>query len=459
MKTNYIRIITFAALTSILVLQGIWLYNTYQLLEEEFKKNISNLFILSVEKEAVLRVNDPTKKPVGKVIEGYKVQNDHYTNNRAIQDWIYEEKFPPISLKKIDSIFEGESKIYFKQMNLSFLLTDSLGNQKDFFSQEVKPNERFAYKETIQLRNITPEYITMVIASPYKIIFGQMLLLLTGSFIVAIFVIYGLILQIRIINRQNKIATLRQDFSHAMVHDMKNPVTSILVCIGTLRSGKIDDKPQMREHFQAIIAQEGERILKLANKVLEIAQFEGREITLTKEQMNLPDLLENLKEEYITTTTKKIHYHLELNGVESIYADRHYIREVFGNLIDNAIKYSKESEDTQITIISFQKENYIHLIFKDNGIGIAEKDQKKIFQKFERSQAVINSRNKISGFGLGLNFVYQVIQAHGGTIKVNSRLGSYSEFIITLPQRHCETARNEAIQHLSPNPSPQERGV
>jgi len=439
MKTNYIRLITFIALASILFLQGMWLYNTYRLLEMEFKKNVSDSFILSVWKEAMLRMDDPTRKVTHKIVEGIQLKNDYYTNNRALRDWLYNEGdlIPPTSLTRLDSIFREESKKNYKNLNCSFIITDSLKNQTDSFCRGRKPIERFTYKETIPLRNISPEYITLVIDSPYKIIFGKMLLLLIGSVFVAVFVVYGLIMQIRIINRQDKIATLRQDFTYSMIHDMKNPITSILTCIGTLKSGKIDDKPQVKEHFYAIITQEGEHILELANRVLEIAQLEEKKIALAKESINLQDLLENLKEEYRTTTTKKIHYHIALNGVESIFADKRYIHEVFGNLADNAIKYSKENEDVEITITSFQKENDTQLVFKDNGIGIAEKDQKRIFQKFERSQAVMNSRNKISGFGLGLNLVYQVIQAHGGTIRVNSRLGSYSEFIINLPKRDC----------------------
>jgi len=435
MKTNNIRLITFIALASILILQGIWLYNTYRLLETEFKKNISSLFILSIEKEAVMRIENSERKSAR--VEGVRVQNDHYTNNRAIQDFLYKENYPIVSLETLDSIFNEKSDENYKRLNYSFFITDSLKNQIAFFSHGPKPNERFAYKETIRLRNIAPEDITLVIASPYKIIFGKMLLLLIGSFIVAVFVVYGLILQVKIINKQDKIAKFRKDFTHAMIHDMKNPVTSILMGVNSLKSGKFDDKPQVKEHYYFIITQEGERILKLANKILEIAHFEEEQVILSKEQINLPDLLESLKEKYSSNTSKKVFFNYNLNGVETVYADRHYIYEAFDNLIDNAIKYSKDNEDAEITITGFNKGNEIQLIFKDNGIGISEKDQKKIFQKFERSMAVINSRNKISGFGLGLNFVYQVIQAHGGTIRVNSRLGSYSEFLINLSTVDC----------------------
>jgi len=437
MKNKYIRLITFFALASILFLQGLWLYNTYKLLEGEFKKKISEQFILSVVKEAALRTYEH-KEVKHKEIWGAKLENDDYTNNRALQDWLYDEKFPPISLVKVDSIFNEESEKDYKNLNYSFVITDSLGKQTGSFNHGQKNhNVRFAYKETIQLRNIAPEFITLVIASPYKTIFGQMLLMLIGSVIVVLFVVYSLIWQIMIINRQDTLAKQRQDFTHSMIHNMKNPIAAIVSGIASLKSGKLDDKPQAKEHHYAIITQNGDRVLQLVNKVLEVANLENKNAVISKTPVNLPDLISGLTDKYQNNTTKPVLFHIHLNDVETIYADRHYIYETFDNLIDNAVKYSKENEDADITITGFQKGNETQLSFKDLGIGIPEKDQKKIFQKFERSMAVINSKNKISGFGLGLNFVYQVIKAHDGTIKVNSKLGAYSEFIINLPTGDC----------------------
>jgi two-component system phosphate regulon sensor histidine kinase PhoR len=437
MKNKYVYLITFVALVSILFLQGIWLYNSYSLLEAEFKKDISNIFIHSVMAEGLLRVDDPAFKPTDRVIRGFKAKNDDYTNNKALHDWLYEEKSPPILLVNVDSIFNDGIKKDFENMNYSFLITDSLGNQAAFLNhRQTKLNERFPYKETIQLRNIAPEYITLTIASPYKIIFGKMILMLIASAILAIIVIYGLILQINTIRKQKKIAQYRQDFTHAMIHDMKNPITTILLGINSLKIGKKDDKPQQKEQYYAIISRAGNHILKLVNEVLKIAQFEGDKIMLSKQQIDLSDLLGSLKEKYIANTAKTVNFDIELNNVENIYADLHYIHEAFDNLLENAIKYSKPNEEVDIKISSNFDGNNTQIIFKDKGIGIPEKDQKKIFQKFERSMSVINSKNKISGFGLGLNFVYQVIKAHSGSIKVNSRWGSYSEFIINIPYKN-----------------------
>jgi two-component system phosphate regulon sensor histidine kinase PhoR len=434
MKNNYIKPITFVALVSILLLQGGWLYNTYKLLETEFKENISSLFIRSLEKEVILRIEDPAKKGMWKqkVIAGVRMENDHYTNNRAFQDYLYIEDYP-IFLEKADSIFNEEIKKTYESLDYSLLLIDSLGNHVDSISHGYSYfNEYFSYKETVQLRNLAPEYITLTVFSPHKIIFGKMLLLLIGSLVLAVIVLYGLLLQIKIIARQKRIAELRQDFTHAMVHDMKSPLTTILMGIRSLKSGKMDDKPQMKEQHYAIITQEGERMLGLANKILEIAQFEGQQVILSKQSINLSDLIRSLTEKYKLNVTKNVHFHIE-SGVEYIYADPHYIAEAFGNIIDNAIKYSKENEDAEIYITSSYENNTVRMTFKDNGTGISPKDQQKIFRKFERADSVIRSKKKISGFGLGLTFVSQVIKAHSGEIKVNSRLGSFSEFIINLP--------------------------
>ena len=437
MKTKPIKLFTFTALVCILFLQGFWLYNTYKLLNAEFKKNISKVLIHSLLKEDVLRLDDPARKGTWKQrgVYGVRPDGDDYENNRAFQDYLYNEDYP-ISLKKVDSLFNNESRESYMYLNYSLLLTDSLGKQSAFISNVRKPiNKLLAYKETIQLRNNNPNHITLVIASPYKIIFGKMLLMLIGSVIVVLFVSFSLIWQIMIINKQETIAKKRQDFTHSMIHDLKNPIASIVSGIASLKSGKLDDKPESKAHHYAIITKNGERILRLVNKVLEVANLENMSAVITKTLVNLPDLLADLTDKYQTNTTKPVHFHIELNGVENIYADQHYIYETLDNLIDNAVKYSKENEDADLTITGIQKGNETQISFKDLGIGIAEKDQKKIFQKFERSMAVINSRKEISGFGLGLNFVYQVIKAHGGTIKVNSRLGSYSEFIIKLPDK------------------------
>ncbi|MDR3339899.1 MAG: HAMP domain-containing histidine kinase [Candidatus Symbiothrix sp.] len=428
MKNNYIKLITSVALVAIFVLQGMWLYNTYTLLETEFNKNLSNIFIGSIEKEAYIRMDNPLRKKYleHKIIEGYSVKNDRYTNIKALQDFLYSGEFP-VSTAELDTILNKDMKIL-KIQNYSLSVVDSLGNESGRINHGktgLSP-----YMEKIQLTSVNPQYAILIVSSPYKIIFEKMLLLLIGSLVLAIAIGYCIFLQIKIIIRQDRIAEIRQDFTYAMIHDMKNPITAILMGINTLKSGKIDSKPEMKAQFYRAIAKEGEHILTITNKILTIAQFEEKKIVLSKHPIDLAELIDNLMEKYELNTSKEILFHVALNGGKNIYADYEYIYESFSNIIDNAVKYSNEKVNIYITSIA--KDKFVQVKFKDDGIGISAKDQKKIFDKFERASAV-QKEQKASGFGLGLNYVYQVITAHGGKIELNSELGSYSEFIINLP--------------------------
>ena len=118
---------------------------------------------------------------------------------------------------------------------------------------------------------------------------------------------------------------------------------------------------------------------------------------------------------------------------EKVYADEEFLKEAISNLIDNAIKYSKESVKINISSSSDAKHDIINI--HDNGIGIPQKDQKKIFEKFERASAIKRTRKGgPSGFGLGLNYVYQVMEAHEGRIYINSIEGEFSEFSLLIPK-------------------------
>jgi two-component system phosphate regulon sensor histidine kinase PhoR len=126
-----------------------------------------------------------------------------------------------------------------------------------------------------------------------------------------------------------------------------------------------------------------------------------------------------------------------------VVADEQYLSEAIANLIDNAIKYAKpagaddkELPAVEISITSQSNDKYVLLKIRDKGIGISKDDQRIIFDKFGR--AAIHEQNRkggVSGFGLGLNYVDQVMQAHGGKVTVQSELGKYAEFTLHIPKQ------------------------
>ena len=256
--------------------------------------------------------------------------------------------------------------------------------------------------------------------------------MMLASLIMMIFIIVCIVTQIRIIIKQDNIAKIRKDFSYAMVHDMKSPLTSIMMGISNLESGKLDDMPEKKKKYFAIMGDETKHLLALINKVLTISKIEENKLTLNKTIVTLSPMIHDLAEKFSAKSKKPLTFSYNLQA-DTALADEGYLNEAISNLIDNAIKYSKDS--IKINICSEEDYKYTMITVHDNGIGISGKDMKTIFDKFERASAVNRTmKGGASGFGLGLNYVMQVMKAHGGKVTVNSKKGEYSEFTLYIPR-------------------------
>jgi two-component system phosphate regulon sensor histidine kinase PhoR len=363
-------------------------------------------------------------------VEGARPDNDCYANALVFHEYLLSWDIP-FSFETLDSIWSQKLMDGIGPINYLLQKTDATGKPTEQIHRGAKEKSPYTLVIKRPIRNDHSEYLQVVIESPYKIVLGKMMMLLAASFIIAIILGYCLYLQIRMIIRQERIAEIRQDFTHAMVHDMKNPVTNILMSAEALKSGKLDDKIRMKERYFDIVLKEGNRLLAFANKILTIAKFEGHKIELIKRDMDLKEVIDGLTAEYLISPSKEIRFTTGITGGLVIHADPDYMVDVLRNLIDNAIKYSKETVTIQIKAEKQKKEAVIQI--KDNGMGIALKDQKRIFNKFERTRS--REKQTKSGFGLGLYYVFRVVSAHDGTIKVESVPDEFSEFTIRIPNK------------------------
>ena len=274
--------------------------------------------------------------------------------------------------------------------------------------------------------------IRLALNNPYPSLARRLSPLFLASAIILI--LFGAILLrlLRYLDEQKMMADLRNDFSYAMVHDMKSPLSSIIMGARFLHSGKVDDKPEIKEKYYSIIESEAEHLLALVNKLLTISKLENKKLILNKQDVNLEPVIGDIVEKAKAKTSKNIDFIVDLL-VRHILADEQYLAEAISNLVDNAIKYSKEN--IEISITTQDSDKYVLLKVRDNGIGISREDQRIIFDKFGR--AAIHEQNRkggVSGFGLGLNYVDQVMQAHGGRVSVTSELGKFSEFTLFIPK-------------------------
>ena len=252
------------------------------------------------------------------------------------------------------------------------------------------------------------------------------------SILTTIVIILSIIDQINYIDEQERIRLLREDFSYAMVHDMKSPLTSIIMGTRYLHSGVLEKKPEIKEKYFTIVEDEAQHLLALINRLLTISKLEHGKLTIRKTEVDLEKMIADVADKYEAKSSKPIHITTDI-ACSTALADEEYLKEAISNMVDNATKYSKD--EINIKISTSEDDHHIYIKVYDEGIGIAKSELKTIFNRYERAaEHEKNPQKTRGGFGIGLNYVLQVIQAHGGKISVKSEKGKYSEFTISLPK-------------------------
>ncbi len=266
------------------------------------------------------------------------------------------------------------------------------------------------------------------IADSLFVFFSDNWLLILASALIDIAIIVGIVEHIRFAERQKRLDDIRKDFSSAMIHDMKSPLSSIVMGIRALQSGKLDGKPDIKRQYYRIVEEEAEHLLGLTNRLLAISKLESHNLVLSKVEVELRPMLEDVIDKFRAKTKKKMAVKMSLNA-DSVWGDAELIKEIFVNLIDNAVKYSKD--EIAIHIESYINGDTTLVSVRDNGQGIAHDELPFVFDKFARATSQGNS----PGFGLGLNYVYQVMQAHEGRVIVDSIKGEYTQFVLSFPNK------------------------
>lgn len=427
MKIKYIKYTTIICLIAIVFIQCIWLYNSYIFLKGDSITKTSKMLEQAVTEETFSRLQH---LPIGTKVKS-RTEED---KGRNLPEFTYMQESldslnMPISLDSINRIYT--TILNGKEFPSKCKISIFKGNQLIQYSGKIKKSIFNIKTLALPLRKDYSLTIQAEISNPSMFFIKKMGALLFSTTILIIIVIGGFFYQKQIIKQFNNIFRVREDFSYAMVHDMKTPLTTIFTALSFLHSGRLDDKPETKEKFFNVAKEEADRLLTLTNKLLTISKLESKKMKMECEKIALEPMLVRLADKFKVKSHKPVSFEFDLQTPE-IYADTEYIEEVFSNLIDNSIKYSKERVD--IRILSSRNDLYSIIKIYDNGLGISEKDQRSIFNKYERAAAGSRSRRKkASGFGLGLNFVQQVIDAHKGKIFVNSIEGEFTEFIIYLP--------------------------
>jgi signal transduction histidine kinase len=232
----------------------------------------------------------------------------------------------------------------------------------------------------------------------------------------------------RDMRREARLADLRTQFVSSVSHELKTPLTSIRMFAELLQMRKNNDPQQTR--FLDTIVSESERLTRLLNNVLDFSRIERGQKTYHLQPAPLAEVVQAAVRTIQYPLTQGIVLALDVcEGIPPVAVDRDALQQAILNLLTNAMKYSGEHREIGLRLCT---ENGTALIqVSDRGIGIPEKEQERIFEKFYR--VPIPENREISGTGLGLSLVAHIAEAHGGSIHVKSRPGEGSTFSIRIP--------------------------
>jgi two-component system phosphate regulon sensor histidine kinase PhoR len=228
---------------------------------------------------------------------------------------------------------------------------------------------------------------------------------------------------------------VRRDFVANVSHELRTPLSIVRGYIETLLDNpKTSDKELSR--ILRVMERHSKRLGLLVDDLLTLAQLESRNTTLQFSDVQLPELFESVIRDWgKQLTEKRLKVAVDLSpGAETIRADETRLHEVLYNLLDNAVKYSRENGEIRLQAI--QRDHEITISVSDNGIGISKDDLPRIFERFYRADKA-RSR-ELGGTGLGLAIVKHIVQLHGGRVEAESELGRGTTIRVVLPARNDE---------------------
>ncbi len=366
---------------------------------------------------------------------GTEVVNDLYDELISIN--VYKDYKPKVDSLMLDTVLHQELRSAGINTRFVYSISSQLANStskanyKD--AQKDCDSTGCYYKINLSPSNVyvTPQYLSVNFPNETNYLLNTMWAMLTVSGIVITILIFAFYYTIATISRQKKLSLIKNDFISNMTHEFKTPISTIALAAEMLNDGSVAKTPEKQHRFIKMITDENKRLSILVESILQTSILDKGEFKLKINQVDVHEIINQaiqntqlLIDQRGGSITKQL-------GASNciISADKLHLTNIIFNLIDNAVKYTKDQPN--IIITTKDTADGIEIVIKDNGIGISKDNLRKIFDKFYRVPT--GNVHNVKGFGLGLSYVKAVVEKHNGTIHVESEIGKGSTFKILLP--------------------------
>lgn len=450
-----IKLYAVLAIAFITVFQGYWLYTVYQSKREIMLKESENILKKTIFESDYKMVQQqllssadgsPEMDEVTKQLlrtlknqEGLSVkvsvdgeQLNDSTSQKVLEKLSRKNTVPESGKsKRIYNGIKEELRTTFGKID--FAVYHYHKNTVNFFPE--KAIEADAVTDQIRSEIDSKQYYELHFANVTSIILNEMIASILLSLIYIAMCISAVILLIFNVDKSRKLLLQKDNFTNNMTHEFKTPMATIYAAIEALDTYDVLDDKEMTREYLAMMKADLDRLISMTDSILFNAKMSDGEIALKLEKTNLPDFVDSIVHHLKPVLEKKeasVNIVVEAKDL-SINADTEHFGNVFRNLIDNSIKYSKEN--ALITIRLSKEGKYAKILFSDEGIGIPPKYKSEIFKPYFRIQE--NDVYTVKGYGLGLSYIKQIVILHLGKIALADKGTSKgTTFEILIPLTH-----------------------
>jgi two-component system phosphate regulon sensor histidine kinase PhoR len=282
--------------------------------------------------------------------------------------------------------------------------------------------------------NLMPnEKLIIVISDMQVFVLRSVGWMILAAIFFSLVIITAFYLTIRTILTQKKLSEMKTDFINNMTHELRTPLATISIAVDTLKNERVIGDRDKLESIRSIIKAENSRMNAQVEQILQAAQLDVSQVLKEKVTLHVHEVLQKISDNFsLQLLEKKAQIQFNFIATDDTVSGHpvHFVN-MLSNLVDNALKYSKEDIDPIIVITTSNYRNTILITVEDNGIGMSKETASKVFDKFYRAHT--GNVHNVKGFGLGLNYTRKMVAAHNGKIQVDSVVGKGTIFTISLP--------------------------